>query len=63
MGRNLYLSKVVSTIVRISKSVSILIAKQNYVATCVFKVACSPVFSKPINLESKLIDFFIFVNF
>ena len=29
----------------------------------VFKVACCPVFSRSTNLESKLIEFFVFVNF
>ena len=28
-----------------------------------FKVACTPVFSRSTNLESKLIKFFVFVNF
>ena len=29
----------------------------------VFKVAGNPVFSRSTNLESKLIEFFVFVNF
>ena len=28
-----------------------------------FKVACTPVFSRSTNLQSKLIEFFVFVNF
>ena len=35
------------------------------VSVCVLalKVACSPVFSRSTNLEFKLIEFFVFVNF
>ena len=30
---------------------------------CIFKVAGNPVFSRSTNLELKLIEFFVFVNF
>ena len=30
---------------------------------CILKVAGNPVFSRSTNLESKLIEFFVFVNF